>query len=367
MNIYRITAHILLAYFMAIVLLAAAGCKAPDEVHFPADHGPHFDSRTEWWYFTGTASDDNGMTLGFECTIFKFQILGNKKFSYLGHVAVCDPETHDYVYKETLTRAPVAGISEGISMISVTDFFYDFSDNRTIFIGASSDNASLSLALEPHEDVLLHGRDGSITMGDGLRSYYYSFTNLATSGALSFRGRDYRITSGRTWMDHQWGNFTPFGLLWDWYSLRLDDGGALMLFHFRDICGRTVRTNWTYRSAAGDVTYGDLCGVQSSRIYEDVTGACTFPLDWNISIPDIHAEFTVQPLFDSQIFFSTMTPDYWEGLCSVTGSINGMSATGSAYVELSGYCKLITPDNKHPAESWGKATTTRNAGGLLLP
>ena len=347
MNSYCIKGRIVLASFMAIVLLAATGCKGPEELQFPADHGPHFDSRNEWWYFTGTAADDNGTTLGFECTIFKRQVLGAKEFGYLGHVAVSDPETQGYAYKETLTRPPVAGISQGIPRISINDFSYDFSDNRTIFISASSDNASLKLALAPHEDVLLHGGDGAIAMGDGLRSYYYSFTNLGTSGAISFKGRDYTITSGRTWMDHQWGNFTAFGVIWDWFSLRLDGGGALMLFHFRDIFGRTVRTNWTCRSALGDVTYGDLFQVEAHRTYEDATGACTFPLDWSISIPDLNAEFTVQPLFDSQIFFSAMTPDYWEGLCSVTGSINGAAATGLAYVELSGYCKLRTPDSSN--------------------
>jgi len=351
MNSYPITCRILLAYSMAFVLLAAAGCNGPAELHFPADHGPHFNSRTEWWYFTGTATGGDGTTLGFECTIFKSQLLGRKKFGYIGHVAVSDPAAQEYVYKETLTKPPVAGISEGIPRISVTDFSYDFSGNRTISISAVSDNASLNLTLTPREDVLLHGRNGAIIMGDGLRSYYYSFTNLETSGAISFKGRDYVITSGRTWMDHQWGDFTAFGELWDWFSLRLDDGGALMLFHFRDIFGRTVRTNWTYRSAAGDVTYGNLCGVQSHRTYRDPTGACTLPLDWSISIPGLNAEFTVRPLFDSQIFFSAMTPDYWEGLSSVMGSINGAAATGSAYVELTGYCKLLTPDNKTPAES----------------
>ena len=346
MNSYCIQARSLCACLSAILLFAAAGCKGSEQLQFPADHGAHFDSKNEWWYFTGTASDDNGTTLGFEWTVFKIKSLGKKEFSYLGHVAVSDPMARDYAYKETLTKPPVAGITEGIPKIHVTDFSYDFSDNQTIFISAHSDNASLDLALAPSEDVLLHGRDGAIAMGDGMRSYYYSFTNLATSGAISFKGRDYAITSGRTWMDHQWGNFTALGVIWDWFSLRLDDGGALMLFHFRDIWGRTVRTNWTYRSAAGDVSYGNFFHLQSHRTYEDATGACSFPLDWSISIPDLQAEFTVLPLFDSQVFFSAMTPDYWEGLCSVTGSINGAAATGSAYVELSGYCKLRKPDSK---------------------
>ncbi len=325
---------------IAIMLLAGAGCRDGRKLQFPADHGPHFDSSHEWWYFTGLASDGSGRALGFECTIFKNRVLSKKEFGYLGHVAVSDPETQDYAYKETLTRPPVDGIAEGIPAISITDFSFDFSDNRTMFIHASSDNASLDLELAPRSGVLLHGRDGAIAMGDGLTSFYYSFTDLSTTGSITFRGREYHIIAGRTWMDHQWGNFTVFGISWDWFSLRLDDGGALMLFHFRNIFGRTVRSNWTYRSASGEVTYGTVFHMQAHRTYEDAAGACSFPLDWTLSIPDLNAEFTVLPLFDSQIFYSAMTPDYWEGLCRAAGSINGSPAAGSAYVELSGYCGL---------------------------
>jgi len=326
---------------ITILLIVSAGCKDGRELRFPADHGPHFDCSAEWWYFTGLASDDSGKPLGFECTIFKIRGSGNKEFSYLGHVAVSDPETKDYAYKETLTRPPVSGIGEGVPRINITDFSYDFSDNRTIFIRASSDNASLALELAPRDGVLLHGRDGTIVMGDGLPSFYYSFTDLATTGSITFRGIEYHIVEGRTWMDHQWGDFTVFGVIWDWFSLRLDNGGALMLFHFRDIFGGTVRSNWTYRSASGEVTVGADFQMQAHRIYEDAAGSCNFPLDWTIFIPDLQAEFSVLPLFDSQIFYSAMTPDYWEGLCSAAGSINGAPAEGTAYVELSGYCSLF--------------------------
>ena len=35
-----------------------------------------------------------------------------------------------------------------------------------------------------------------------------------------------------------------------------------------------------------------------------------------------------------------MTPDYWEGLCSVAGTMAGKEVNGSAYVELTGYEKI---------------------------
>jgi predicted secreted hydrolase len=334
MRSHRITVRLLQAWFIALLILSAAGCKGQQALRFPADHGPHFDSKNEWWYFTGVAAESDGAVLGFECTIFKVRSPGKNKFSFLGHVAISAPAQQEYVFSETLTKVP---------KITVTNFSFDYSDNQTIFIRGSGDNASVDLALFPHENALLHGRDGAIAMGDGLRSYYYSFTNLETSGTISCKGREYAIISGRTWMDHQWGNFTVFGLLWDWFSLRFDDGGALMLFHFRNIIGRTVSANWTYRSATGAVTRGSLCRIESSRTYTDATAGCTFPLDWTISIPELNAFFTVQPLFDNQAFYSAMTPDYWEGLCSFSGSVNGAPAAGSAYVELSGYCNPLKP------------------------
>ena len=37
------------------------------------------------------------------------------------------------------------------------------------------------------------------------------------------------------WMDHQWGDFiTLTGTGWDWFSLRLDDGSAYMVYVIRD-------------------------------------------------------------------------------------------------------------------------------------
>jgi predicted secreted hydrolase len=330
-------------YTAAMILLAAACCAKEQPLKFPFDHGPHFKSDNEWWYFSGVVADSDGSVLGFECTIFKRLIVANQ-FGYVGHVAVSDPTMKTYAYDETINKHPAPGIAEGIPKIEIDNFSYDYSDNKTIFIQGTSDNASVDLALIPLDDVLPHGDSGAIAMGDGLRSYYYSITNLETTGTITFNGRMYGIVSGRTWMDHQWGNFTPFALLWDWFSLRFDDGGALMLFRFRDLSGREVSTNFTYRTAAGAVTYGSSCIIEAGRIYADPTSACRCPLDWTVTIPDLHATFSIEPLFDSQIFFSKITPDYWEGISSYSGSINGSAVKGAAYVELSGYCNLLAPN-----------------------
>ena len=158
-----------------------------------------------------------------------------------------------------------------------------------------------------------------------------------TEGYISLNGIEYTISSGRTWMDHQWGNYTVAGMIWDWFSLRLDDGRALMLFQFRNAKDVVVKTNWTYRTVAGLVTYGENFSVEATRTYQEEKGKSTYPIDWLVEVPDIDAEFMVSPLFDEQSLYDVMTPDYWEGLCSVKGSIRSEDITGSAYVELTGY------------------------------
>ena len=238
------------------------------------------------------------------------------------------------------TFSPVPGSEAGKTEIIINNFSYSFSESEGITLQAEAGNLTVNLLLTPAMDVLPHGRDGIIDMGDGRNSYYYSFTNLMTEGYISVNGLEYVVSSGRTWMDHQWGNYTLFGMIWDWFSLRLEDGSAFMLFQFRNVLDTVKRTNWTYRTGGSSVTYGDEFSVQATRVYEDVKGKSTYPIDWIVEVPAIDASFLVTPLFDEQSLYEVMTPRYWEGLCSVEGSIKGEKIKGSAYVELTGYANM---------------------------
>jgi predicted secreted hydrolase len=325
-----------LAFGVLVVLVSTFGCDSLGRpLDFPFDHGPHFSARNEWWYFTGEVLTAEGRTLGFEFTIFKRWVQSLDDFAYLGHLAVSDPETEEHFFAEVPTFPPAAGIYEGKADIQINKFSYTFSESEGITIEAEAGNLSVNLHLAPTMDVLRHGQNGIIVMGDGISSHYYSFTNLATQGTISVNEIEYSVPSGRTWMDHQWGNYTLFGMKWDWFSLRLDDGGALMLFRFRDIFDNMVRSGWTYRAGTGLVEYGKRSSMDATDNYEDEN--CAYPLDWIIEIPGVDASFSVEPLFDSQCLYDVLTPDYWEGLCSLEGTVGGQQVSGSAYVELTGY------------------------------
>jgi len=326
---------------VALVIIfscAMYGCNGPERpLDFPFDHGPHFNSIFEWWYFTGEALTMEGRTLGFQFTIFKIWPYGLSGFIYIGHVAISDPEASEHFFDEVATFSPVSGIEEGKTEIEIKNFSYVFSESDGFTLKAETDSLLVDLSLSPTMDVLTHGEEGIVVMGDGINAYYYSLTNLSTQGSISVNGFEYTVSSGRTWMDHQWGNYTIFGMAWDWFSLRLDDGGALMLFQFRDASDNVVRSSWTYRSSSGSLLSGEDFSIQAARTYVDTIERSVYPIDWVVDVPEIDAMFLVKPLFDAQCLYNVLTPDYWEGLCAVEGTVNGEAVNGSAFVELTGY------------------------------
>ncbi|MCX8043286.1 MAG: hypothetical protein N3B18_04080 [Desulfobacterota bacterium] len=332
--------RIIHAAFALYTMVWASGCSCQtDPLRFPYDHGPHADVRNEWWYFTGTVQTVDGRTIGFETTLFKRFVSVRKGIAGVGHVAVSLPETREHLFSETVTKAPIDGMIPGFATLELNNFFCRFTDNGTIELAAQGTDVAVDLRLRPLTDPVLHGESGCIRMGDGVPSWYYSFPNLATTGTLRVRDETHIVVSGRTWMDHQWGNFTLFGMRWDWFSLRFDDGGSLMLFQFRDLRDRPASLTWTWCASSGEVFTGSGAAITASRIFEDNSRTCAYPVDWTISIPDISAVFFVRPLFDEQAISSDVTPDYWEGLCAVTGTIDGAGTSGFAYAELTGYCR----------------------------
>src|SRR5919204_6577635 len=52
-----------------------ARALAPRPFAFPADHGPHPDFRTGWWYYTGNLHTAAGRHFGFQLTFFRIALV----------------------------------------------------------------------------------------------------------------------------------------------------------------------------------------------------------------------------------------------------------------------------------------------------
>lgn len=332
----------ILILISAIFLIIGKTRTNFDEVQkpfiFPQDHGLHY-VIGEWLYFTGVVNTDTGKKIGYEMTIFQIGDLRWYLFDYVyaGHVAVSDVEHEKHYIGETISPVYLTTVEPLKPEVNIKNFSYNYSDAEGFAISANSGGIQLDFKCTPTREMLMHGEDGVILMGDDKESAYYSFTNLETTGTITYNGKTHKVVSGRTWMDHQWGNAKRPGFHWDWFSMRFEDGGSLMLFNIRDPKNNPRRIEWTYRNADGKITYGTQAEIKTARVWRDEPGKATYPMDWSIKINKLDAEFFVSPLFDAQSIHDVKTPSYWEGLCSVKGTIAGKEIKGDNYTEMTFY------------------------------
>ncbi len=329
---------VLLAVALAAAVAKGAGESSegtmqmtPVEIEFPKDHRFH-SNRNEWVYFSGTVTTAEGREFGVMFTVFQFPS-GAGRYGYPAMLGISDLETSkSYSVRIPGQNGSAGATAEGLPSIVAGNSKFVWGSNDTLHIGSSTRTAdgtgiAVDMKMTPTRDILYHGGNGFILMGDGIPSGYFSLTNLLpTGGTLTIGEQQYNVTGGRMWMDRQWGDWTGAGYIWDWFSLRFDDGGALMLFQFRDAMDRVVMGNWTYRDKEGRVRYGDDFKVVAKRKFK------TYPIDWTVTLPSIEAKFEIKPVFDDQTFTGL-----WEGLCLVTGRIGTSRLSGEAFVELNGY------------------------------
>lgn len=293
-------------------------------VELPNDHNFH-GTNDEWVYFSGVLETDRGKEFGLMYTIFQ------RPYSVM--LALIDP-TVDKLYPAHLfgSGGDVGTTPDGYPDMAVNsgDSKFKWDPINNLYIHSSSNLGtpiSVEINMKPTKEILFHGEDGYIPMGDNRPSGYFSLTSLLpVNGTFTIDNQQYKVTGGRVWMDRQWGDWTGGAYAWDWFSMRFDDGGALMLFQFRDQNEEPTFGNWTYRDKDGLVYYGtDFKVVAHRKIGR-------YPIDWTVSLPSLNAKFEVDPLFDDQRFSGI-----WEGWCDLSGSIGATQHTGHAIVELSAY------------------------------
>ena len=179
----------------------AGGPEADRPLAFPADHGAHPDTRTEWWYLTGNLFTADGRRFGYQFTLFRVglhpdEAAGDSDWRsnqlYMGHLAVSDIAGARHHSAERFARAAagLAGAQTGPFAVwlgpwrlhSERDFF-------PLSLEAQHEEFGLDLRLDAGKPMVLQGERGlsrkSATPGNA--SYYYSITRLATAGELHDR------------------------------------------------------------------------------------------------------------------------------------------------------------------------------------
>ncbi|MBA3796834.1 MAG: MMPL family transporter, partial [Chloroflexi bacterium] len=341
--------------------------RAPDPqpVVLPRDDGTH-DRLTEWWYYTGHLSADDGRSFGFEYVIFRAE-RGAFPVAWASHLAVTDEDGDRFLYDQRSEIGPQVDLSGGESAdddvatsldlairgevgpgIPATDavpWTITGGDGRDRLSAlGSADGAPFGLdlgLLDGARPVALHDRDGYIDFGPAGGSYYYSRTKMEAAGTLTLDGQELEV-EGVAWFDHQWGDFIAVGAGgWDWFAVNLDDGTDFTLSLVRDAEGGYPLIYGTLVRPDGAVEHlpRETFSVTVTDEWRSETTGATYPAGWRIEIPDEGLVVGLVPTVAAQELDTRPTTGvvYWEGSQVVTATREGVPLGGQAYVELTGY------------------------------
>ncbi len=326
----------------------------PRDFQFPLDHGPHFEYQTEWWYYTGNLTGENGDHYGYQLTFFRRGLtpgvsargseFGTNQI-YFAHFALTNAAGNKHTFVERFSRG-AAGLAGGAGepfRVWLEDWSAQALDEvgDVIRLQAHDEAMTIDLTLQAAKPIVAHGDGGLSPKSDepGNASYYLSFTRLATTGQVTADGQTAKV-SGESWFDHEWSTSAlgPHGLGWDWFSLQLSDGRELMFFQVRrDDGGIEPVSGGTVIEKDGKTRHlsADEIKLAVKGTWASPDTKAEYPARWQISIPSAQIELTIEPWVAAQEMRVSFT--YWEGAVKLSGLSNGAAVTGNGYVELTGY------------------------------
>jgi predicted secreted hydrolase len=335
-----------------------ARATGPLALQFPADHGPHPDYQTEWWYYTGNLSTDEGRRFGYQLTFFRRAIVPpeerNERASqwapsqlYMAHFAITDVAGKRHQAYERFSRgaAGLAGAMASPYQVWLEDWAVQETGPGEYSLYAAQSGISLRLTLIETRDPVLQGEIGYSQKGPDLgnASYYYSLTRLASSGSVELLDEVFAV-EGLSWMDHEFSTsaLTENQVGWDWFALQLDGGSDLMVFQIRQADGAIDPfSSGTLVLPDGTSVYlnrDDFAVAVQDTWSSPHTGA-VYPAGWRISIPQADLTLDVTPLVSDQEL--RLSYAYWEGAVQITGENAGIPVSGVGYVELTGYAESM--------------------------
>lgn len=341
-----------------LIMILSTGVASADEFRkISPDYTPQFPNdfyykegyRVQWWYFTGHLFDREGREFGYELTFFAVGVQTRaykSKFGvdniYISHFALTDVAGKRYYSSEKSDSG-----AYGFAGAEVKDLRVWVDDNKMegtterIHIAALDRDRSFELELTPAKRVVLNGQKGFSRKSEdspAIASWYFSYTDLATSGSLKIGDKTFSV-HGKSWFDREIssGRMGKSEEGWDWFAIQLDDGREVMIYIMRKADGTADKYSsgtFVYRDGKYRHLNIDDFSITSSRHYKSARTGAQYPSQWEIRIPGEGLTLKVTPLLEDQEFIATTSTGnyYWEGTCRVEGS-----AAGRAYVELTGY------------------------------
>jgi predicted secreted hydrolase len=329
----------------------------PRALMFPLDHGPHPEYRTEWWYYTGNLTGADGAPYGYQLTFFRNALspqmpsraatLATNQV-YMAHFALTDGGRGEHHSFDRYSRGAgeLAGATgEPAFQVWLEDWSAAEVEPGVMRLqaaaAADAGPVAIDLTLRATRPPVLHGEEALHQKGPepGNASYYYSLVGLETTGVITPAGAPVAVT-GLSWMDHEFGTsaLSENAVGWDWFSIQLEDGTALMLYEIRAADGGVlpyVEGTLLWPDGRQEKLSEDDFTLSPTGSWTSPTTGITYPAGWEIELPAREISLTVTPLVADQELDVSFV--YWEGAVDVAGTVRGAPARGRGYVELTGY------------------------------
>jgi predicted secreted hydrolase len=305
---------------------------------FPRDEQKH-NHIIEWWYFNGNLESANGQSFSYMTTLFatkprlvKIPFLQNipLKTLYFSHHLLADNYNHKFWDKVN----PICLVDPNSFSKPLLWIEYDNScliEEYKLF-NFHIANDFVDLKLKSLKKPLLVNEKGFIDL-QVKSTYYYSLTNLKTSGLIKVKDKWIPV-KGLSWMDHQWAQ-TPMTKddKWIWFSLQLKNGWDIMAVIYGDQV-KTSHASMIDKSNRIKTTSNVFFKTLPPKYFSKETGA-EYQLGYEIFLPDWCLKLTAKPYNKAQeMIFGNI--NYWEGGMDIQGKLGDKNISGQGFLELVG-------------------------------
>jgi predicted secreted hydrolase len=282
-----------------------------------------------WWYITGYFSEPENLDqlYSYQFTVVKPWIFGISL--WILQLAITDVQTGKHHFSQRmLFLDPDIYVTE--DTVNYLSFAHLKRESDRMLMTVRTEAFDLNLSLDKGKGAFWHADNGVLVMGDTenprLRTVYYSYTNMPTTGELILHEaqseqKTMQVT-GKSWFDWQWG---PYAIInaythWEWFSLRFFNDEEVMLFAFPQCPyydGTYIRRS-RERRLVRDYTI-------TAKEFIEAAGM-TFSKGWDLVMPGVKEEkYEILPMTDGQlnlVYFELLAGIYNSagkkvGLCMV--------------------------------------------------
>jgi len=330
-----------------------------NKITFPAAHAPHKAYRQEWWYLTANLTTDDGQIFATQWTLFRRAV--EQKHWYFAHAALANNNHHLSAYRDgreelgnvVINTEPFdariddwrwhsersllpAQLSYGSHLLddnNKDDNSTDRNNEQRNKLNIEQDKNSWQVRLNLSEQAhyYLQGEQGFSQKHHQLNiaSHYYSQPFIDVQGDVFWQNKWQKV-SGKAWLDREWGSrmLAADQQGWDWFSLRLDNNTALMVYRIR-----SEQRDYLYGSVmkqGGDIRTLSEIDVNLVEVKKAGRADGKYPQSFKLSIIREGIDIDVNVVNPNQVMRFGI--EYFEGMVTFSGSHQG-----EGFLEMTGY------------------------------